>query len=123
MKAVAPKPAVAALERLSEELLESYLGDERARRELERLGQALDRTGWSDRDGERELSRRGAAEKSREVLVDQCAQSLARRDRALKAELTLALGPFLGAGIGANGDVFLGGVDTAGLGVRAHDDG
>jgi serine O-acetyltransferase len=32
MKAVAPKPAVGALERLSEELLESYLGDERARR-------------------------------------------------------------------------------------------
>src|SRR5271156_12146 len=31
MKAVAPKPAVGALERLSEELLESYLGDERAR--------------------------------------------------------------------------------------------
>jgi len=32
MKAVAPTPAVGALERLSEELLESYLGDERARR-------------------------------------------------------------------------------------------
>ena len=32
MSAVAPKPAVGALERLSEELLESYLGDERARR-------------------------------------------------------------------------------------------
>jgi serine O-acetyltransferase len=32
MKAVAPKPPVGALERLSEELLESYLGDERARR-------------------------------------------------------------------------------------------
>ena len=32
MKAVAPKPAVGALERVSEELLESYLGDERARR-------------------------------------------------------------------------------------------
>jgi serine O-acetyltransferase len=32
MKAVAPKPAVGALERLSEELLGSYLGDERARR-------------------------------------------------------------------------------------------
>ncbi len=32
MKAVAPKPAAGALERVSEELLESYLGDERARR-------------------------------------------------------------------------------------------
>jgi serine O-acetyltransferase len=32
MKAVAPKPSVGALERVSEELLESYLGDERARR-------------------------------------------------------------------------------------------
>jgi serine O-acetyltransferase len=32
MKAVAPKPAVAVLERVSEELLGSYLGDERARR-------------------------------------------------------------------------------------------
>jgi len=32
MKAVAPKPAAGVLERLSEELLESYLGDERARR-------------------------------------------------------------------------------------------
>ncbi|MGA2398644.1 MAG: serine acetyltransferase [Steroidobacteraceae bacterium] len=32
MTAVAPKPPVGALERLSEELLESYLGDERARR-------------------------------------------------------------------------------------------
>ena len=32
MKAVAPKPATDALERVSEELLESYLGDERARR-------------------------------------------------------------------------------------------
>jgi serine O-acetyltransferase len=32
MKAVAPKPAVGALERLSGELLESYLGDERGRR-------------------------------------------------------------------------------------------
>jgi serine O-acetyltransferase len=32
MKAVAPKPATGALERVSEELLESYLGDERARR-------------------------------------------------------------------------------------------
>jgi serine O-acetyltransferase len=32
MKAVAPKPMVGALERVSEELLESYLADERARR-------------------------------------------------------------------------------------------
>jgi len=32
MKAVAPQPATGALERVSEELLESYLGDERARR-------------------------------------------------------------------------------------------
>jgi serine O-acetyltransferase len=32
MKAVAPKPAVGDLQRLSEELLESYLGDERAQR-------------------------------------------------------------------------------------------
>ena len=32
MKAVAPKPAAGSLERVSEELLESYLGDERARR-------------------------------------------------------------------------------------------
>ena len=32
MKAVAPKPVVGALELLSKELLESYLGDERARR-------------------------------------------------------------------------------------------
>jgi serine O-acetyltransferase len=32
MKAVAPKAATGALERVSEELLESYLGDERARR-------------------------------------------------------------------------------------------
>jgi serine O-acetyltransferase len=32
MKAVAPKPAAGVLEQLSEELLESYLGDERARR-------------------------------------------------------------------------------------------
>src|SRR5271156_31216 len=32
MKAVAPKPPAGALEQLSEELLESYLGDERARR-------------------------------------------------------------------------------------------
>src|SRR5580658_9081915 len=32
MKAVVPKPVVGALERVSEELLQSYLGDERARR-------------------------------------------------------------------------------------------
>jgi serine O-acetyltransferase len=32
MKAVAPKPPAGALEQVSEELLESYLGDERARR-------------------------------------------------------------------------------------------
>jgi serine O-acetyltransferase len=32
MKAVAPEPAVGSLERVREELLESYLGDERARR-------------------------------------------------------------------------------------------
>ena len=32
MKAVAPKPPMGVLEQLSEELLESYLGDERARR-------------------------------------------------------------------------------------------
>jgi hypothetical protein len=63
------------------------------------------------------------AEKPGQVVVDDRTEALARREGALKAKLALALCVLLGVRLSTDGDVLVGGINAAGLGVRAHDDG